>query len=329
MGPSFLQSSSDPERAVREFLLTGLHLGRLREGSRVPSVRSLGRVLGLNPKTVHRAYLRLAAEGMLELRGGSGTFLRSDLSGKVQLDGRALAETAKECRQIAGKLGLSPRQLARFLGYLEGECLGGRGLAFVECNGEQLQLIARELEALLDLPLEPVLLGALRRRGPSMLAGCRGVVTTDCHRSEVAELVQETNLPVYRVALTASFPRALVDAARGGRLLMVVADRRFGPIFDRLLENLGVSEELRGRIRVVERSEAPRLLASLENEASVYVSKTVERDVPLRGALRLRRVDPGAYVERHSAEELAAKVALDRALAADAEGAARVRGLLG
>src|SRR5437870_3430138 len=59
---------------VREHLMTSLHLGRLRPGDRVVSVRRLADITGLNRKTVHRAYLALVKEGVLDARPGAGTF---------------------------------------------------------------------------------------------------------------------------------------------------------------------------------------------------------------------------------------------------------------
>lgn len=60
---------------VREHLMTSLHLGRLRPGDRVASVRRLADITGLNRKTVHRAYGALVKEGFLDARPGAGTFV--------------------------------------------------------------------------------------------------------------------------------------------------------------------------------------------------------------------------------------------------------------
>ena len=101
---------------VRARLLTALHMGRLRPGDRVLSVRRLADMTGINHKTVHRAYTALAREGILEVRPGSGTFVserRSDARGLPSTPG--LLEVLDRVRSEAEKLGLSPVVLSRFL----------------------------------------------------------------------------------------------------------------------------------------------------------------------------------------------------------------------
>jgi GntR family transcriptional regulator len=49
--------------------------GRLRPGSRLPSVRVLSRDLVVNPNTVARAYTELEREGVLNTRQGLGVFV--------------------------------------------------------------------------------------------------------------------------------------------------------------------------------------------------------------------------------------------------------------
>jgi GntR family transcriptional regulator len=49
--------------------------GALRAGTQLPSVRQLSAQLAVNVNTVFRVYERLAADGVLELRQGEGTFV--------------------------------------------------------------------------------------------------------------------------------------------------------------------------------------------------------------------------------------------------------------
>lgn len=52
---------------------------RLKPGARLPSTRSLASILGLARNTVHGAYDQLMAEGYLETRRGSGTYVAASL----------------------------------------------------------------------------------------------------------------------------------------------------------------------------------------------------------------------------------------------------------
>jgi DNA-binding transcriptional regulator YhcF (GntR family) len=61
--------------ALRQRLFTGLHLGVLREGERLPAVRDLARELGVNARVVLAAYEQLQREGLVELRPRSGAYV--------------------------------------------------------------------------------------------------------------------------------------------------------------------------------------------------------------------------------------------------------------
>jgi GntR family transcriptional regulator len=50
--------------------------GELRPGEHLPSVRQLAGRLRVNPATVVQAYRTLESEGFVEMRQGSGTFVR-------------------------------------------------------------------------------------------------------------------------------------------------------------------------------------------------------------------------------------------------------------
>ncbi|HVG20287.1 MAG TPA: GntR family transcriptional regulator, partial [Blastocatellia bacterium] len=68
---------------AREQLITALHMGKLRAGDRLPSVRQMSQRGGINLKTAFSIYQRLKAEGYIELRTGSGAYVadvdRADL----------------------------------------------------------------------------------------------------------------------------------------------------------------------------------------------------------------------------------------------------------
>src|SRR5580704_851747 len=55
--------------------------GALRAGSRVPSSRAMASKLGVARASVVSAYEQLLAEGYVESRHGSGTFISTDVAG--------------------------------------------------------------------------------------------------------------------------------------------------------------------------------------------------------------------------------------------------------
>ena len=83
------------EDGVRRMVVSGV----LAAGAPVPSVRDLARELRVNPATVSKAYQRLTAAGVLEVRRGEGTFVAHREAGLVDSERRALLEV--EARRFA------------------------------------------------------------------------------------------------------------------------------------------------------------------------------------------------------------------------------------
>jgi GntR family transcriptional regulator len=86
--------------------------GELVSGDGLPSVRQLSSSLRVNPATVVQAYRELEAEGMIDMRQGSGTFVRS-VAPERRASERRL-ESRRLVRDLFGRaaaLGLSAHDL--------------------------------------------------------------------------------------------------------------------------------------------------------------------------------------------------------------------------
>ena len=59
--------------------------GAITAGEQLPSVRKMAEDLLINPNTVVRAYRDLEREGIVELRHGSGVFVRESVSARTEL----------------------------------------------------------------------------------------------------------------------------------------------------------------------------------------------------------------------------------------------------
>jgi GntR family transcriptional regulator len=68
-----------------EHLKHAIETGAIKAGDQLPSVRKMAEDLLINPNTVVRAYRDLDAEGILELRHGSGVFVRESVSGRTDV----------------------------------------------------------------------------------------------------------------------------------------------------------------------------------------------------------------------------------------------------
>ena len=62
-------------RALARHLITEIRRGRLAAGSKLPGTRSLAQQLGVSRNTVLCAYDEVTAQGWLEAREASGTFV--------------------------------------------------------------------------------------------------------------------------------------------------------------------------------------------------------------------------------------------------------------
>jgi GntR family transcriptional regulator len=74
-------------RQLIEQIRQAVARGRLRPGSRLPSVRVMSRELVVNPNTVARAYTELERGGVLNTRQGLGVFVaepQAELSGAAR-----------------------------------------------------------------------------------------------------------------------------------------------------------------------------------------------------------------------------------------------------
>ena len=74
--------------------------GRLRRGERVPSTRSLARELQVNRNTVAQAYEQLVAEGFLEGKHGSGTYVARELP-QANFNSKSSRKTQQKLRRVA------------------------------------------------------------------------------------------------------------------------------------------------------------------------------------------------------------------------------------
>jgi GntR family transcriptional regulator/MocR family aminotransferase len=97
------ESSTPVHRQIYEAWRQGILSGRFAREERVPSTRELARTVGVARSTVSQAYEQLIAEGYLQSRQGSGTFVCSVLPERMLHAERA----AKKRANTSNAIGLS------------------------------------------------------------------------------------------------------------------------------------------------------------------------------------------------------------------------------
>lgn len=86
--------------------------GALREGDQLPTIRKLAVDLVMNPNTVVRAYRELEHEGVIELKHGSGAYIKEAAGGRAQLMRKARGVMQSAVERL-GALGLTEEELRR------------------------------------------------------------------------------------------------------------------------------------------------------------------------------------------------------------------------
>jgi GntR family transcriptional regulator len=72
-----------------EQLKHAIETGAIKAGEQLPSVRRMAEDLLINPNTVVRAYRDLEHEGILDLKHGSGVFVRDSVIARTKLMNKA------------------------------------------------------------------------------------------------------------------------------------------------------------------------------------------------------------------------------------------------
>jgi len=102
--PLYLQLMEQIKHAVET--------GALREGDQLPTIRKLAEDLVMNPNTVVRAYRELEHEGVVEIKHGSGAFIREAAAERSRLIRKAQGVLQSTVGRLMS-LGLTEEELRR------------------------------------------------------------------------------------------------------------------------------------------------------------------------------------------------------------------------
>jgi GntR family transcriptional regulator len=91
-----------------------IEAGAMRAGDQLPSVRQMAEELMINPNTVVRAYRELEHEGVIELKHGSGAFIRESIVPRAKLMQKAQAVVQQALGRLDG-LDLDEEEIRRLI----------------------------------------------------------------------------------------------------------------------------------------------------------------------------------------------------------------------
>lgn len=141
--PRTLFQSIEPRRLYRQIadqIRSLIRSGEFTPGSRLPPERDLARELGVSRPSVREALIALEVEGLVDVRIGSGIYVRATSSGEAKGNGahdalagpfellRARYVIEAECAALAAKSAKRPqlRALGATLDEMERELAAGR-----------------------------------------------------------------------------------------------------------------------------------------------------------------------------------------------------------
>ena len=303
---------------ARSQIIAALHAGIVHLGDRLPSLRRVAIASHLNVKTVMRVYTLLQNEKLVALRGGSGAFLTEHLSrGSEPLEALRLLRLVHRHLNDASALNLAPGLYASLMQRVVARSgMADKSVAVLECNEEQVRLYSREIEARIGVRSIPVLLSDLSGGGaPETIRTSSILAVTDFHLQEGMLIARGLRKPLVRLHLRDDFLPTLIDAARRGRLAMIVHDPSFFPAFKRTLGVLGLQSEHLNRIQVVAGAERAAARRAMAGSDAVYISPLCARslkDLAPRGIQFLEFIN---HIAAETLEELEAWLLLSDDLA--------------
>lgn len=222
-------------RALRQRLLSGLHLGILESGDRLPGVRTTAAELGTDPRLILSAYQQLSSEGLVEMRPRSGVFVTANAPGLVDTPHLSwMVDMLANVLERGIPAADFPDRVARALRTVQIRA------CCIECNDDQLTGLCEELRRDYGMQTEPLHIDDLEK--PDSLAKVARadlMVTTVFHSTRVDQVAQELGKPLIRVSLRPEFLDEMRRLISKGPVWFVAKDPRFEPKFASMFSAIG------------------------------------------------------------------------------------------
>jgi GntR family transcriptional regulator len=271
---------------VQDQFINMLHFGAIAPGSRLPTVRQLAEDGGINLKTAFKIYRAMGKAGLVEIRPQSGVFVRSGRGKMEQVYRKSVTEFLDRVETEAGRLNLTTRRLVHLLGLRKGNRSNGSSkslhvtCAVLECNREQTQMFALEIERKLGVKAEPVEIFSATppANAARVLREADFFVTTDFHWEEGARVAQRYRKKILRLRLDPKFLQLILTSARKGPFAMIVTDTSIQERFRQSFLPYLKPNEL-DRIRMVHPDDRVGIDAVNRAGGRVYVSPLCEEQV--------------------------------------------------
>ncbi len=222
--------------------------GELAPGTPLPTTRQLAGFLGINRNTVHRAYQELQQEGLIRCQRGRDCEVVERPGAVAQPISARLLAIIDQAIEQAGELGVTPDDFATYV-YARArqrqDVPVARRLAFVECQEPIAVAMAQAIEARLQLPVAPIVLGDLQDPSEEIearLQEAQVVATTFFHIQEVRRLLAGRGKEVVAIGVKPHLDKLIQIAQlpQGTPAALVCLSESCALDMERSLENAGI-----------------------------------------------------------------------------------------
>lgn len=216
---------------LRARVVGALHVGRVRPGDRLPSIRALAREWSCDHRAVAGAYHQLAREGLVVVRGRGGVYA-ADVGGGSE---SSLGEVASWVSQILSEAWRRQIPVGELSALIHRYTVGAAvRCAFLESVSDSMTEFGAVLRDEWGLEVEPILLGegAVRRGAHAWkqeLGDVDFVATTTFHAAEGKVAAEAAGKPCLVLTTHSDEHRVLRDHfADAPAAAIICVDRRFG-----------------------------------------------------------------------------------------------------
>jgi DNA-binding transcriptional regulator YhcF (GntR family) len=220
---------------LRNRILNGLHLGDLRPGDRLPSIRDLSRSLGAGFSTVVQSYDTLEGEGLVEKRARSGMYVASPEPPGDELrpdTAQWLVGVLEEAYEQQIKIPHLSEFIRSWTAAVRLRC------ACVESDEDHRTALCAEMRQYFGLDAHPLDADQLPvpspetrindERLPTVLREADLLVTTVFHASATRAAAEALQKPFVVMTVSKQAVAAAEQRLREGGLTVVCVDSRFG-----------------------------------------------------------------------------------------------------
>lgn len=255
-----------------------------RPGFQLPTERQLANLLGVSRNTVSMAYQELETEGELISFQGKGTFVAEAAAERLSESRKQRLQRAiDDMLDTATSLGFSFAEALDVVAeqIKAKQCLLNRiKIAFIECNREQVDYFARQLELDAGVAITPLVLGEIRSDLEYVRAIAQEVdlvVTTFFHQEEVKSMIP-VDQPVLAIALDPLLETIVRIARipRGKRLGLICLSTNFAEKVVNSIRSAGIDYLLIESTIVMEEAAVQRII---ERSDVLLVSPGRRREV--------------------------------------------------